>query len=614
MAGLSGSGGAAAAHDEPEAEAMPRSEAEALRVEAIPGRHHVLCGVKNTVRVLLRVRTPANAVGDVQPRAPISVACVLDRSGSMFGQKLDFAKRACKKLVKHLSPCDILHFITYDHNVKVVFENGDLSDAGKDALRRGIDRVQSGGMTDLHAGLAKAAELLGGRTDFVDVDDDVGKTAAASVVDGRGGVRRIFLFSDGCVTSGVREPDVIKRHVAAWAEEGITTTAFGIGSDFDEPLMRGIAEVGKGRYTFLATARDIPRLVSKSIHDLLKLYASEASLDIRGGSYTSVSKVYSAHDDEDEGVAADGLLDLGDLHSANERMVLLELDSAPPGDVTEGLRFQAAEWMLSFQRNGAQAQFSGGIDLLATRQRAALGGESASVRAMFAIRQASDLELEVADHLGRGERARAKEVKARQISMLKGALEAARGEPGAGAADAEALERVLQRAERVAERLDDGEDIEIVRRHCVQETELSRAMSVGGFSDGLDSSEGSDPGQAVLHRRLRDFDDTDSDSDGGRSSAVASAAAVASAPPIRGRRVSGGDTPRSLSSVDSPRSSASSGGGAPITSVDSPRSNTSSGSSGSGGPQPDQAAPRGAAAASTSDGPPGRAQDSCSIM
>jgi hypothetical protein len=338
-----------------------------------------------------------------------------------------------------------------------------------------------------------------------------------------GHVKRIFLFSDGCVNSGITDAHEIKRRVATWAEEGITTTTFGIGSDFDEPLMRGIADSGKGRYTFLANSRDIPRLVSKSIHDLLKLYGSEASVDIRGGAHTTVAKVYRGDDDDEVGsdIAASGLLQLGDLHYENERMVLLELESAPPGDITDGHPFTAAEWILSFQRNGGSVQFSGNIDLAAVKQRAALGTESASVQAMFAIRRSSDVDLEIADYLSRGDNVRAKDAKSRQLALLKEALEVVRNSPEASPTDLEALEAVLRRAEAVAERLNSNEDREIVRRQCVQEMELTRCLSVAGFSDGCDSDcsgeddHGNDAGGRYQVQRMRDFEDmSDGDTSG----------------------------------------------------------------------------------------------------
>jgi hypothetical protein len=472
----------------------------------------------------------------------------------MGGSKLDFAKRACKKLVKHLSPGDTLHFITYDDKVRTTFENGDLSEAGKESMKAQIDGIRAGATTNLYGGLERAAALLGSRADFIGVhtDTDTGYNSdtnsdASSDAGVHGlavpkertnsdshtrktlvnldshtnpdtGVRRIFLFSDGCVNVGITDPHEIKRRVKAWAEEGITTTTFGIGSDFDEPLMRGIAESGKGRYTFLASAHDIPRLVSKSIHDLLKLYGSEASIDIRGGAHTTVAKVYRG-DDEDEGsgdATVSGLLQLGDLHSANERMILLELDSAPPGDYVDGLEYRAAEWFLDFQRNGAPVQFSGFVNLSAVKQRATLGNEAASVQAMFAIRRSSDMDSEIAQFLSNRDQVRAKDMKSRQVSLLKETLEIVRNASESDPVDIEALEAVLRRAETVAERLDTGEDMEIVRRHCVQEMELCRAMSVGAFSDGCDSSDGegelhdaNGPGARNLRRRLRDFDDSD---------------------------------------------------------------------------------------------------------
>ena len=344
-------------------------------------------------------------------------------------------------------------------------------------------------------------------------------------------MKRIFLFSDGLVNSGVTDRAEIYRQVSTWADRrGLTVSTFGIGADFDEPLMRGIAEAGKGRYTFLATAPDITRLVSKSIHDLLKLYGSEAVLDIRGGAHTVVEKVYGGDDDEElPNPATAGVLQLGDLHDGNERMVLLELASSPAGDCEDGQSFAAAEWMLSCQRNGSLLQFSGSVTLKTSRERQ--GEEDPAVKAMFTLRRASDMESEVAAQLQDRNLSGARDVKTRQLLMLSQALDALRSssvEPVFLAA----LERVHERAQRVAEKLDnDAEDIELARRQCVQEVDLTRALSIAGWSDGLDSSEGSPCGDWEGHSghsspRLRTRVASGSGSD------ISGASLVSNEPPV----------------------------------------------------------------------------------
>jgi Ca-activated chloride channel family protein len=484
---------------EPEAEAIPREDAAALglRVEVLAGRALVLSGVKNTVRTMVNIMTP-EPLASAQMRAPIRVACVLDRSGSMGGEKLNFAKKAVQKLVKHLDAQDTLHLVTYDHTVQVAFRNGDLSEAGKESLKAAIQAVRTGGTTNLFGGLEAAVQLLGGEAWS-------GQKEMASP-EGDRDVRRIFLFSDGNVNAGMCDKHEIRRAVAAWAGAGITTSTFGIGLDFDEPLMKGIADAGKGRYTYLSKGRDIPKLVSKSVHDLLELYGSEATLDIRGAMHTSVVRVYGADEDDQGscGTSMPGLLHMGDLHYANKRMALMELEAAPPGYPGDAAHFVAAEWILTFQQAGAQVQLFGELKLQATRDRGALGEESKAVRAAFAVSQAADWELEVADLLSHGDRARARDAKARQIEFLKETIEAV------GASEAAMLIQVLERAERVSEQLEGSECSEAVRRQCVQEVQLGRAMSACGFEDRCDSSPGGSEHSGGDVGNLGDFDDLNS--------------------------------------------------------------------------------------------------------
>mmetsp|Transcript_64817 Transcript_64817/g.189653 ORF Transcript_64817/g.189653 Transcript_64817/m.189653 type:complete len:547 (-) Transcript_64817:2425-4065(-) len=481
---------------EPEAEMLPREEVAEMTIEALPGRKQALSGTRNSVRLAVRICTP-RAEESQGARPPLHVACVMDCSGSMRGQKLAYAKKAVLKLVKHLTTCDELHFVTYDTDARVVFENGDLSEAGKEALRHQIESVSVGGQTNLCGGLELAASLLSG-----DHSNTGSRRGLGDSPQKDGAMRRIFLFSDGHVNVGTTDRQVIQRKVSAWADAGVTTGSFGIGADFDEPLMRGIATAGQGRYQFLGTAQDIPKLVSKSIHDLIGIFASEATLDLRGGEFTIVTRVYGGHDEDGDGDGANapGLLHLGDIHSDNLRMVLADLEVAPPGNAEQGRQFDAVEWVLTCQRNGAPCHFSGQVQLRCTRDRADLGAEAPAVQMAFAVRHATDLEREVAEHLARRDRQQAREVKARQMTLLEKALEAGRSQEAARGGvgrELELLTVVLERARQVAARLEDeAEDDELMARQCWQDRDDFSCASVCDLRDRANSSNsgGSDAG------------------------------------------------------------------------------------------------------------------------
>lgn len=501
---------------EPEAEMLPREEVVGMEIEAIPGRSKVLAGARNALQVVVRISTP-KIDESLRVRPPLHVACVMDCSGSMGGKKLDYAKKAVLKLVKHLSAQDTLHFVTYDTDARIVFQDGDLSETGKEALRQQVEAVRAQGQTNLCGGLDAAASLLqsgaeGGRLNSI---LPFQKASVNTSVTDHVAMRRIFLFSDGHVNVGITDPQDIKCKVSNLANAGITTSSFGIGADFDEPLMRGIATSGQGRYQFLATAQDIPKLVSKSVHDLIDIYASDAVLDLRGGEHTIVSRVYGGHDDDEDGgqgANVPGVLHLGDIHSDNLRVVLAELDVAPPGNIGSGVSFDAAEWVLTCQRHGAPVSFSGKVELQTTRDRAALGDEAAKVQMAFAVRRATDLEREVAIHLSRRERQQAREIKSKQIALLQAAFQAGQRQEstiGDVGKELELLTVVLERAQQVAARLEDEEeDEEIMARQCWQDRDDFSAASVCDLRARSDSSPGGD--DVANLRDLRSFSPTGS--------------------------------------------------------------------------------------------------------
>ncbi len=62
-------------------------------------------------------------------------------------------------------------------------------------------------------------------------------------------------------------------------QNGINITTFGIGGDFDEVVMKGIAEYGSGDYFFIRTPEDILTQVSKGLKLIVRRFTGLLSIN-----------------------------------------------------------------------------------------------------------------------------------------------------------------------------------------------------------------------------------------------------------------------------------------------------------------------------------------------
>ena len=91
-------------------------------------------------------------------RAPVNVSIVLDKSGSMGGDKIEYAKEAAIMAVNRLEPQDTISIVTYDSVVRVILPAQRV--ANKAHLQNRIRNISAGGNTALFAGVTKGAQEL----------------------------------------------------------------------------------------------------------------------------------------------------------------------------------------------------------------------------------------------------------------------------------------------------------------------------------------------------------------------------------------------------------------------------------------------------------------------
>jgi len=187
------------------------------------------------VDVLVRLRAPERPASMAAQHLPKRLALVVDRSGSMSGQPLAEALRCVEHIASHLTPQDALSLVVYDDKVQVLLPLQPMGNM--DAVRQTLAGVDSGGSTDLHAGwLAGAQQLEGGHEKAVS---------------------RVILLSDGQANHGVTALDVIDAACRQWLARGVSTTTVGLGRNFNEDLMIGMARAGGGQNYYGQTAADL---------------------------------------------------------------------------------------------------------------------------------------------------------------------------------------------------------------------------------------------------------------------------------------------------------------------------------------------------------------------
>ena len=159
-------------------------------------------------------------------RPPNTLQVVLDRSGSMAGDRLEAAKDSLALLVGRLDPRDNFGLVTFDNDVQVPVPAGPLTD--KSRVVEMIRSIPSGGSTNLSGGLLRGIQ------------------EARRIKGDRGATQ--LLVSDGHANQGVTDPDALGKVAADARERGVTTSTIGIGLGYDEKLMADVATGGAGRH------------------------------------------------------------------------------------------------------------------------------------------------------------------------------------------------------------------------------------------------------------------------------------------------------------------------------------------------------------------------------
>ena len=269
--------------------------------------------------VVVQLQAPPLAV--TSRRAPVAIAVVIDRSGSMAGPKLEAACMAAQQLVRRLTPEDRVAVISFDQTVATVVP---LGPPGEETVRR-IAAIRSGGSTALFEGWRQGMEAL--------------RQAPGLEVH----QRRVLLLTDGQANMGPRRSSEVAPLLGEAFQYGISTSCIGLGDDYDERLLTAMAEAGNGNLVHLTTPEELETVFSAELEGLQLTIGRGLQLRLHAAAGVELRRIHNPMTPDHEGWIAMGALQAGSTASLALELQIPALDCKDPECVVL-LRVQARWW------------------------------------------------------------------------------------------------------------------------------------------------------------------------------------------------------------------------------------------------------------------------------
>ncbi len=226
-------------------------------IELVTEKTRIAEGAPRTVPVLLRITPPEIETPTERPQMNLSL--VLDRSGSMGGDKIEQAKLAAAHCVEQLLPADRFSLVTFDDRIDTLIPSASAGNV--ELYKRLIGQIHARGSTALHEAWVKGG---------IEVSEHLDERR----------VNRVILITDGQANVGETRTGVIVEQTAQLARRGVSTSTIGIGRDFNEELLVPMANAGEGNAWHVEEAADMARIFEAELGGALNQFAREVSLRI----------------------------------------------------------------------------------------------------------------------------------------------------------------------------------------------------------------------------------------------------------------------------------------------------------------------------------------------
>ncbi len=237
---------------------------------------NVRCIMSKDVLPITGSEQAVYALVDIKPKSKTmagamaaNFALVLDRSGSMDGEKMENMKEAAGYVVDHLSDRDLISITIFDDQVETLVSS--QAAENRDEIKTKVGSIIARGGTQISDGLgAGLKEVMKGYA--------------------RERVNRILLLTDGRTWD---DEDASLRLADEAGRQGIAITSIGIGDDWNEKLLLQIAEQSRGNSHWIQNPISILDAFQQEVDGMQAVVATNLKVLMRTSPGVRPIKVYT---------------------------------------------------------------------------------------------------------------------------------------------------------------------------------------------------------------------------------------------------------------------------------------------------------------------------------
>jgi len=299
-------------------------------------------------RQLLGIGIQAREIA-AEARPAMNLVFVIDKSGSMAGERMQLVKDSLELVIDQLQEDDTLGIVTFDGHGHILQQPLPLRERWK--LRRAVRTLTTGGSTNAGEGLALGYEMI------------------EQVYDPER-INRVILASDGVANTGETDQQRILAEVQARAEAAVDLTTLGVGmGNHNDVFLEQLADRGDGSCHYLDDFAEAKRVLVDDFLGTLVTVGRQLKIQVEFDPAIVTRWRQLGYENRSLTAAQfrDDAVDAGEVGSGQDVVALYELDLQPNLDSEATVATVRLRWIPEGASAAVEKEYSLTVGELTSR-------------------------------------------------------------------------------------------------------------------------------------------------------------------------------------------------------------------------------------------------------